>query len=69
MGALQLKKATIMVTVAAYALGWGLYFLAYVTAHWGEMDYLGYVVAEGAANGLAWPYLVYAWLRFGTPLI
>ncbi len=69
MGALQLNKAIIMATAAAYVLGWGIYFATYVITRWGEMDYLGYVVAEGAANGLIWPYLIYAWLRYGTPLI
>lgn len=58
-----------MATAAAYILGWGLYFTAYVAIHWVDMNYLGYVMAEGAVNGLIWPYMVYAWLRFGTPLI
>ncbi len=69
MGALQLNKVIIMTTAAAYIMGWGIYFILYVSAHADNMDYLGYVVAEGASKGLIWPYMVYAWLRFGAPIV
>ncbi len=69
MGALRLNKVIIMTAVAGYVLGWGLYFITYVVAHWTGLDYFGYVAAEGAYKALIWPYMIYAWLRFDAPLI
>ncbi len=59
----------IMTAVAAYVMGAGAYFLAYVMAHWGDPTYFGYVAAEAFKGGLIWPYKIYAWLLYNAPII
>lgn len=64
-----MNKAMIMLGVAIYVLGAGMYFITYVASHWGDPTYFAYVAAEGFANGLMWPYRVYAWFRFDAPIM
>lgn len=64
-----MNKALFMTGAAGYALGFGTYVIAYVSANWGETDYVIYKAGEGISRGAMWPYLVLEWFLNGTPLM
>lgn len=63
-------KIGLMTGVAGYLLGFGVYVIIYTSEFWdSDMDYLAAKFAEGLAYGLAWPYLLFTYLAYGTPMM
>ncbi len=58
-----------IVAVAAYLLGFGAYMIIYVSANWGERDWVMYKMGEGFGKAIIWPVLLVDYFLNGTPMM
>jgi hypothetical protein len=62
-------KISMMTGAAAYVLGFGVYVIMYVSANWGNWDWVMYKLGEGIGFGLLWPFLLFQYFWNGTPMM
>ncbi|MDH5411635.1 MAG: hypothetical protein OEY16_09625 [Alphaproteobacteria bacterium] len=62
-------KIIMMTGAAAYTLGFGVYFIVFISSNWGDADWVMHKSAEGFGLALAWPYLLFQYFVEGTPLM
>ena len=62
-------KASMMTGAAAYTLGFGVYFLIFLSANWGDKDWVLYQAGKGFGLALIWPVLLFQYLWEGTPMM
>lgn len=64
-----MTKVIMMTGTAAYFLGFGLYFILYLSSNWGDWDWIMHKSAEGFGRALIWPFLLIQYFVNGTPMM
>ena len=64
-----MNKVVMMTGAATYALGFGVYMIVFLSANWGDWDWVMYKAGEGLGYALVWPYLLFEYLMYGTPMM
>ena len=62
-------KILMMTGAAGYILGFGVYFIIYLTSNWGDWDWVMHKAGEGFGYALVWPFLLIQYFWSGTPLM
>jgi len=64
-----MNKVILMTGAAAYLLGFGVYFIIFVSSNWGDWDWVMLKSAEGFGQALVWPVLLFQYFVYGTPMM
>jgi hypothetical protein len=64
-----MNKVIMMTGVAAYLLGFGVYFIIFLSSNWGDWDWVMHKAGEGFGYALVWPFLLVQYLVDGTPMM
>lgn len=64
-----MTKIIMMTGVAAYMLGFGAYFIIFMSSNWGDWNWLMHKAVEGLGLAAIWPFLLFQYFWSGVPLM
>lgn len=64
-----MSKFFVITGAAAYLLGVGLYLIVFMSAHFGDWDWVMYKFGEGLGLALIWPFTLFQYFWYGTPMM
>ena len=64
-----MSKFVMITGAAAYFLGIGVYLIVFLSSNWGDWSWVMYKLGEGLGPALMWPFLIFQYFWYGTPLM
>ena len=64
-----MSNVSLITAVVAYVFGFAGYLIVYVASNWVSFDWFLATAMDSIGRSAIWPYLIYEWIRFDTPLL
>lgn len=64
-----MSKVTLITGIVVYLFGFAGHLIVFAASNWAGLDWFLANALEGGGRAAIWPYLIYEWIRFDTPLV